>query len=187
MAVGLAAGVAVGEEQGAALAGGVAVAVELAVDAGTGAAELGAAEVAAVPAGADAAGVGVVPVGVAAAAVAAEAEALGETGAVAAASLAATGAPDAREQFPATLAELLAPNTPPAFGISNAAPTPATTAMIPTITRSRVRDSGSNLRSWLKTLLLYRMMSFPLLLRVTLPADHDSHARTRMMRNLNFS
>jgi hypothetical protein len=60
-----------------------------------------------------------------------------------------------------TLAALLAPNTLPTFGISNAPPTPPTTATAPTIARSRVRDRGSNLRSWLKTLLLYDTTPFP--------------------------
>src|SRR5258708_8232680 len=45
--------------------------------------------------------------------------------------------------------------------ISTAPPTPPTTATAPTIARSRVRDRGSNLRSWLKTLLLYDTTPFP--------------------------
>ena len=68
---------------------------------------------------------------------------------------------DGVAQVPATLAALLAPNTLPMFGISNAPPTPPTTATAPTIARSRVRDRGSNLRSWLKTLLLYDTTPFP--------------------------
>jgi len=38
---------------------------------------------------------------------------------------------------------------------------PPTTATAPTIARSRVRDRGSNSRSWLKTLLLYDTTPFP--------------------------
>src|SRR5258708_11362072 len=47
------------------------------------------------------------------------------------------------------------------FGIGNAPPTRATTARGTTIGRSRVRAGGSNLRSWLKTLLLYDTTPFP--------------------------
>jgi hypothetical protein len=120
-----------------------------------------AAVVAAAVAGAVATGAATVPLGVGATVAAVLA------GVVAAAVPAAAVAPtavlvdDGVAQAPATLAALLAPNTLPMFGISNAPPTPPTTATAPTIARSRVRDRGSNLRSWLKTLLLYDTTPFP--------------------------
>jgi hypothetical protein len=140
--------VAVGQIVGAAAAVAAVVAAAVAV----------AAVVAAAVAGAVATGVATVPLGVGAtAAVLAGAAAAAAVAAVAAAVLVADGV----AQVPATLAALLAPNTLPTFGISNAPPTPPTTATAPTIARSRVRDRGSNLRSWLKTLLLYDTTPFP--------------------------
>jgi hypothetical protein len=161
-----------------AAAAAVAVAVGVAVVVGqiVGAADAVAPVVAAVVAGAVAAvvagvvagAVAAVVAGVVAAAVAgAVAAAVAVAGVVAAAVPAAAAAPtavladDGVAQAPATLAALLAPNTLPMFGISNAPPTPPTTATAPTIARSRVRDRGSNLRSWLKTLLLYDTTPFP--------------------------
>jgi hypothetical protein len=140
--------VAVGQIVGAAAAVAAVVAAAVAV----------AAVVAAAVAGAVATGVATVPLGVGAtAAVLAGAAAAAAVAVVAAAVLVADGV----AQVPATLAALLAPNTLPTFGISNAPPTPPTTATAPTIARSRVRDRGSNLRSWLKTLLLYDTTPFP--------------------------
>jgi hypothetical protein len=140
--------VAVGQIVGAAAAVAAVVAAAVAV----------AAVVAAAVAGAVATGVATVPLGVGAtAAVLAGAAAAAAAAVVAAAVLVADGV----AQVPATLAALLAPNTLPTFGISNAPPTPPTTATAPTIARSRVRDRGSNLRSWLKTLLLYDTTPFP--------------------------
>ena len=122
------------------------------------------AAVVAAVAGAVATGVAAVPLGVGAtvaAVLAGVAAAAAAVPAAAAAVPAAVLAADGVAQAPATLAALLAPNTLPTFGISNAPPTPPTTATAPTIARSRVRDRGSNLRSWLKTLLRYDTTPFP--------------------------
>ena len=138
-----------------------------------------AAAVAAAVAGAVATGAATVPLGVGAAAAAVL---LGVAAAVAVVAVvpaavvpAAVLAADGVAQAPATLAALLAPNTLPMFGMSNAPPTPPTTATAPTIARSRVRDRGSNSRSWLKTLLRYDTTPFPFY-RVSLPGDHSSPA-----------
>ena len=132
-------------------------------------------------AGAVATGVAAVPLGVGATVAAAVAGAAVAAAVVPAAVLAADGV----AQAPATLAALLAPNTLPTFGISNAPPTPPTTATAPTIARSRVRDRGSNLRSWLKTLLRYDTTPFPFY-RVSLPGDHSSPAVVSCDRESRF-
>jgi hypothetical protein len=108
-------------------------------------------------AGAVATGAAAVPLGVGATVAAVLAGVAAAAAVVPAAVLVADGV----AQVPATLAALLAPNTLPTFGISNAPPTPPTTATAPTIARSRVRDRGSNSRSWLKTLLRYDTTPFP--------------------------
>jgi hypothetical protein len=153
VAVAAAVPVAVGQIVGAAAAVAAVVAAVAAVVA---AAVAVAAVVAAAVAGAVATGAATVPLGVGATA-AVLAGAAAAVAVVPAAVLVADGV----AQDPATLAALLAPNTLPTFGISNAPPTPPTTATAPTIARSRVRDRGSNLRSWLKTLLLYDTTPFP--------------------------
>jgi hypothetical protein len=214
------AGTTMSQDTLAAAAGAVAVAVAVAVVVGqiVGAADAVAAVVAAVVAGAVAAVVAgavaaVVAGAVAAvvagavAAVVAGAVAAAVAGVVAAAVPAAAVAPtavladDGVAQAPATLAALLAPNTLPMFGISNAPPTPPTTATAPTIARSRVRDRGSNLRSWLKTLLLYDTTPFPFnrvyrsraitvalpLCRFTQNQDFLIFARTAVIANLERS
>ncbi|HUY50333.1 MAG TPA: hypothetical protein VMV92_32280, partial [Streptosporangiaceae bacterium] len=124
----------------AAVGDAVAVAAVLAVAVGH-----GVAAAVAVVAAAVATGVATVPVGVGATA---DALALG------AAAAAAVVVADGVAQAPATFAALLAPKTLLKPGtISIAMPTPITAATTPAIAMSRVRDCGSNLRSWLNTLL----------------------------------
>src|SRR5580704_96395 len=159
----------------AAVAVGVAVVVGQIVGVADAVAAAVAAVVAAAVAGAVATGAATVPLGVGATVAAALTGAAAAVAVPAAVVPAAVLAADGVAQAPATLAALLAPNTLPTFGISNAAPTPPTTATAPTIARSRVRDRGSNLRSWLKTLLLYDTTPFPFD-RVLLPGDHSSPA-----------
>jgi hypothetical protein len=158
-AVAVAAGVAVAVGQIVGVADAVAPVVAAAVAAVVAAvvAAAVAAVVAAAVAGAVATGVATVPLGVGATVAGVAAAAVPAAAVAPAAVLAADGV----AQAPAALAALLAPNTLPTFGISNAPPTPPTTATAPTIARSRVRDRGSNLRSWLKTLLLYDTTPFP--------------------------
>src|SRR5258707_10503340 len=85
--------------------------------------------------------------------------------------------------------------------IATARRTPPTTATAPTIARSRVRDRGSNLRSWLKTLLLYDTTPFPFnrvyrsrAITVALPLCHETQnqdflifARTAVIANSELS
>ena len=125
--------------------------------------------------GAVATGAAAVPLGVGATVAAVLADGTAAAAVPVAVAPAAVLVADGVAQVPATLAALLAPNTLPRFGISNAPPTPPTTATAPTIARSRVRDRGSNSRSWLKTLLLYDTTPFPFN-RVLLPGDHSSPA-----------
>src|SRR3984957_15074790 len=171
-----------------------------------------AAVVAAAVAGAVATGAAAVPLGVGATVAAAAAGVAAAAVPAAAVAPAAVLAADGVAQAP-TLAALLAPNTLPPFGISNAPPAPPTTAptvgtsnapppppttaTAPTIARSRVRDRGSNLRSWLKTLLLYDTTPFPFnrvyrsraitvalpLCRFTQNQDFLIFARTAVIRN----
>jgi hypothetical protein len=166
-AVAVAAGVAVAVGQIVGVADAVAPVVAAAVAAVVAAAVAAvvaaavAAVVAAAVAGAVATGVATVPLGVGATVAAVLAGVAAAAVPAAAVAPAAVLAADGVAQAPAALAALLAPNTLPTFGISNAPPTPPTTATAPTIARSRVRDRGSNLRSWLKTLLLYDTTPFP--------------------------
>ena len=158
-AVAVAVGVAVVVGQIVGVADAVAAVVAAAVAVVVAAAV--AAVVAAAVAGAVATGAATVPLGVGATVAAVLAGVAAAAVPAAAVAPAAVLAADGVAQAPATLAALLAPNTLPTFGISNAPPTPPTTATAPTIARSRVRDRGSNLRSWLKTLLLYDTTPFP--------------------------
>ena len=172
MLVVAAAAVAVGLAVADAVVHGVAAAVAAVV-----AAVVAAAVAAAVEAAVGAAAVGAVtaPVGVGAAVGAAAAAVAAAVAAVAAAAVpAAVLAADGVAQA-ATLALLLALNTLLTPGTSSATPTPATTATTPPIARSRVRDRGSNSRSWLKTLLRYDTTPFPFN-RVSLPVGDISPA-----------
>jgi hypothetical protein len=161
-AVAVAVGVAVvvGQIVGVADAVAAVVAVVVAAAVAVVVAAAVAAVVAAAVAGAVATGAAAVPLGVGATVAAVLAGVAAAAVPAAAVAPAAVLAADGVTQAP-TLAALLAPNTLPTFGISNAPPTPPTTATAPTIARSRVRDRGSNLRSWLKTLLLYDTTPFP--------------------------
>ncbi|MGP7998941.1 MAG: hypothetical protein ACLPKI_16730 [Streptosporangiaceae bacterium] len=186
-AVGVAVADAVVHGVAAAVAAVVAAVVAAAVAAAVGAAVVAAAVAAAVGAavGVAAVGVATAPVGVGATVgvvAAAVAPAVAAAAAVPAAVLAADGVAQA-----ATLALLLAPNTPPTLGISNAPPTPATTATAPMIATSRVRDSGSNLRSWLKILLLRYDTALPLWLCVSSRAITLALWVNHVLRNHDLS